>query len=428
MSFTKDRSFYMSVRWDGYRADTGSYSSSGLILKNLRTRTGESNPHYREQIRAQQNATTPMTGIHDSINLTRGEAVCVHKNINSSTDAGYYRSWAKGDLISAQLADWSLGITEGEANNRALIAFLKHVRQAQVQFSAPTFLGELRETIKMIRSPAKGLRDLADSWLKKQPRDIFRDRHTKKGSQRYHAWKQNLSSTWLEQAFGWQPLVNDINSAFRTYSGLRDRKEQVPVSGFGIDKKPFPSRTFSNQQQALPGNITYLWNSVASEECFIKYHGMVTREVDGSLVNKLEPFGFTFDEWIPTAWELLPWSFLIDYFSNIGDVITCGVANRASLAWVNRSRSFIQRQQRQGGFSLELTRAKFAPGKFISGFGTPVTMLSQRRTVRRDRGVSVGSPTLSFEIPGIPAQWANMTALFAQATSQVHPQNRPKHR
>jgi hypothetical protein len=428
MSFTKDRSFSISVRHDSYRADTDQYFNGGVILRCLRTRVGDSNPHYREQIRDQQNATTNMTGIHDSIELTRGSARIYHKSISSSTDSSIYQSWAKGDLILAQLADWSLGLTEGEANNRALIAFLKHVRQKQVEFSAPTFLGELKETIKMIRSPAKGLRDLASSWLGKQPKHVFRDRHTKNGAKRYHAWKQNLSSTWLEQAFGWQPLISDINSAFRTYTGLRDRKEQVPVSGFGIDKRPFPARTFSNQQQALAANITYLWNSVATEECFIKYHGMVTRQVDGSLVNKLEPFGFTLDEWIPTAWELLPWSFLIDYFSNIGDVITCGVANRASLAWVNRSRSYIQRQSRVGWYSDSLTRNKFAPGKYIRGSGTNVTMLSQRRTVRRDRGYAVGSPTLSFELPGLPAQWANMTALFAQTTNDVHPQRRPKHR
>jgi hypothetical protein len=428
MSVTKNRSFQMSVRWDGFRADTGAYNGSNITRLITRTRTGESNPHWREQVRDQQNATTNMTGIFDTLELVRGNCFVVHKNINSSTDSTQYRSWAKGDLISAQLCDWGYTVTENTANNRALIAYLKNVREAQVAFSAPTFLGELAETLRMIRSPAKGLRDLANSWLKKQPRDIFRDRHTKGGAKRYHAWKQNLSSTWLEQAFGWQPLVNDINSAFKTYTGLRDRKDQVPVSGFGIEAKPYAPRTLSNQTTALTTNMKYSYNTVARESCFVKYSGMVTRRVDGSLVSKLEPFGFDFDEFFPTAWELLPWSFLIDYFSNIGDVITCGVANRSSIAWTNRSRVIFQNQDASGYYNKELTAAGFAPGKLLYHNGTNVSYKAQRRTVQRDRGVSVGYPTLSFEVPGLPTQWANMTALFAQANSQVHPQRRPKHR
>jgi hypothetical protein len=379
-------------------------------------------------VRDQQNATTNMTGIFDSIELSRGEIVVLHKNINSSVDDTIYRSWVKGDLITAQLADWTYTITENVADNRALIAFLKNVRAAQVSFSSPTFLGEMRETLKMIRSPAKGLRDLANSWLKNQPRDIFRDRHSKGGSKKYHAWKKNLSSAWLEQAFGWQPLVNDINNAFKTYKGLRDRKDQVPVSGYGIEAKQFAARTLSYQTQPYNPNIKYKWNQVATESCFVKYSGMVVRNVDGSLTSKLEPFGFTFDEFVPTAWELLPWSFLIDYFSNIGDVITAGVADRSSLAWTNRSRVILQKQIRSGWFDKDLTSNSFPPGKYISSYGDRTLMKSERRTVKRDRGAAVGSPTLSFELPGIPTQWANMTALFAQANSQVHPQRRPKHR
>jgi hypothetical protein len=151
---------------------------------------------------------------------------------------------------------------------------------------------------------------------------------------------------------------------------------------------------------------------------------MVVRQVDGSLLGKLEPFGFTFDEWLPTAWELLPWSWLIDYFSNVGDVITCGVADRSSLAWTNRSRVISQKQVRTGWYNEPLTKQSFAPGKYISGYGTIAGFKANRRTVRRDRGYAIGSPTLSFELPGLPTQWANMTAVFAQVTNQVHPQRR----
>jgi hypothetical protein len=234
-------------------------------------------------------------------------------------------------------------------------------------------------------------------------------------------WQKNLSSLWLEQAFGWQPFISDINSAFKTFRGLRDSKPQRPVSGFGVEEINVPSKSYVNTGHPVFGGwIEYLVNRTAKERAFVKYSGMVNCSTYGSPVDALEPFGFTIDSWAPTLWELLPWSFLIDYFTNIGDVISAGTVSRSRLAWSRRTQVTYQLIEMLARGRPEYVKQNLGT-YFISTEQPDVRGKYVRRMTNRQPTTSLGIPTLSFEIPGLPTQWANMTALFASATA-IHPQ------
>jgi hypothetical protein len=335
---------------------------------------------------------------------------------------------ANGDVGQyGNTIDWVPQISTSVADNRALIAYLKHVRSTVSTFGGPVFLGELREAFSMIRHPAMGLRNLANSWINrvskaKRPRGP-------KGPVN-HEWKKNLSSMWLEQAFGWQPLISDINDAFKTFRGLRDSKPQKPVSGFGIEEIEVPSRSYVDSVFSVYnfGNwMYYLVNRTSKERAFVKYSGMVNCQTYGSPVDALEPFGFTIDSWAPTAWELLPWSFLIDYFTNIGDVISAGTVSRSNLAWSRKTVVTYQMSDMVAKGQAAAIRDWFNSNvgpDYLTTCEIPDTHSNvMRRATQRLVHTPLGIPTLSFEIPGLPTQWANMTALFASANA-VHPQRR----
>lgn len=422
MPYTKDRS--ITVATPTYHAhDASGYNPTGFFLLNnniklTRSRTGENNLYWRQQVRDQQNATTPMQGTYDTYESLYGEAVTTVKNRNVPADKTLYFHRVRGDIarrLSTQLIDWSPTVSMSDAKNDALIKFLKKVRQVQTSFSAPTFIGELGEALHMIRHPAQGLRNIAGSWLDKVKRIK---------NQRPKNWKKNLSGAWLEQAFGWQPLISDINSAYETYRGLVDSNKQVPVTGFGIREKYVSNRSSQyNSANVGPNSTFYRYNQRGTEKAFARYRGMVVRDVEATIHSKLQRFGFNAEEFFPTAWELLPWSFLIDYFSNIGDVIQSEVACKGTVAWVNVSTVTSQTIEIGGSHSKTDTAGAFPT--YVSSWGDGVASKLVRRAVTRSVNVSLGDPYLAFRLPGSPYQWANMLALFTQCSKSLYPQRRP---
>jgi len=419
---TKDRSIYASTRWIGYtnwRSPNIVNVGGGQLLLS-RTRTGDAVKGWKTLIRKQQNATSGMTGTFDSFDFSRAIVNWEYKFLDFDQDPPppglkFYHK-AIGFPISISPIS-NPGIGTGVALNRALIAFLKHARAVQSEFSSPIFLGELKETLQMIRRPAMGLRNILNGYMT--------DLRKQKKSKTPKEWKKNLSSTWLEHSFGWTPLASDLQEGYKAYSGLAARKdgEQKLVSGIGIEEVDVPSQSFTIPTfvGGGPSGIKSVQTLVTKDKAFFKYRGMIVRRVDVTLRDKLSRVGFNPEEFVPTVWELLPWSFLIDYFSNIGDVLTANAFNRADLGWSASTsvRSRITRGSVSPDYDwLRNTKKKW----FVSISGDPCTFTYERRFVTRSASASIGFPTLALELPGKPAQFANMLALFSQAYA-LHPQH-----
>jgi hypothetical protein len=305
------------------------------------------------------------------------------------------------------------------AYNRGLVNYLKHVRSVQVAFSAPTFLGELAETIHMIRHPAQGLRNLLDDYVGAVKR---------RKRARPNKWKKDLSSMWLEYSFGWVPLLHDIKDAAEAYHRATEKvREQVPVTAYGIHETRQDNWCYAGPALSLSGHAAcppLYYVAEAKNKAVVRFRGMVKRQVDATPWGNKELFGFTPSEFLPTAWELLPWSFLVDYFSNIGDIVTASVADRSSVAWTNVSTVVFQSTEIDSSVMPVKDARFYGWGCATATGGKPSTAKMVRRTVQRSTPNDIGFPKLEFELPGRPAQWANMTALFAQVSSGIHPQRR----
>jgi hypothetical protein len=269
----------------------------------------------------------------------------------------------------------------------------------------------------MIRNPAAGLRRLLDNYVKHTK--VLRLKNPKH-------WQEHLSSAWLEGTFGWQPLVNDIENAYKAYKSFVERHndEQVFVRGIGIEEKPVPSQNSSSTGSCPAGAsdvISALRTYRGSEKAFVKYYGMVVRQVDVTTRDRLARIGFDWSEFVPTAWELCPWSFLVDYFTNIGDVVEASAFTRSLLSWA--ANDTVTSQKIEGLFSIDKKATASAYGAYFRLVeGEPVSFVAERRVVNRKAGAIIPSPSLDFEIPGNPFQYANMLALFAQA-NVVHQQS-----
>lgn len=119
-----------------------------------------------------------------------------------------------------------------------------------------------------------------------------------------HAFADNV----LEYQFGWAPLVSDISSAVNL---LANGFSPGQVVGRGASFSP--RRDNSNTPSSLPN---YTFRGIASENqrCFCRFGATV--RIDNPTLALASALGITD---VPGAiWERVPWSFVVDYFVNVG--------------------------------------------------------------------------------------------------------------
>jgi hypothetical protein len=123
-------------------------------------------------------------------------------------------------------------------------------------------------------------------------------------------------------------------------------------------------------------------------------------------------FGFSPEQFLPTAWELLPYSFLIDYFTNIGDIIYGWSTLTADLAWCNRtSRKWFERTVI---CNSDLSFAKTLIPDMTVVTGTPSKSVVTKTSVSRAEYNGTLIPDFTFELPSFGSlRWLNIAALIA---------------
>lgn len=118
---------------------------------------------------------------------------------------------------------------------------------------------------------------------------------------------------WLEFSFGWSPLVGDISSAMDV---LVNREPKFRVYGGGKDV----SSTRVHQTWS-PGTQYYSWTTETSSFDIYTKQGcrLVVSNPNLALANQL---GLVNPAVV--VWELIPFSFLIDWFANVESVLSQG--------------------------------------------------------------------------------------------------------
>lgn len=404
----------------------GSWASS-LAVSLTRTRTGSAVSNWRHKIATDQSATSGLSAVWESGTDTVGKAKVDYfgRLGNPSIHTGY-EILAAGDLrrtgSTVTRGPKVPSISTTFADNMASAKFYRKLRQQSVQWSGPTFIGELREAMRMIRRPASALYQSSWKYLDsagKQIRRLPRDK-----------WDKRLSGLWLEYSFGWIPLIKDTEDAIKALDRLltSNTKKSVIVGSFS-DKRDTSNTLPANERyESFPqfGSLFMSWvptHSVLLEQCIVRYKAKVVHEPVMTKWDNYALFGFTPSELVPAAWELLPWSFLVDYFANVGDVLQSWVTEAPKVAFVNKT---VLRSTKYYGVlvpdagesrkrnSIHCTQAAF------SNVISP-SWDYQRKEVSRSAASGVPLPRLQFKFNLGLGQQANIAALLAQATS-LHPQ------
>lgn len=140
----------------------------------------------------------------------------------------------------------------------------------------------------------------------------------------------------------------------------------------------------------------------------ITYRGAVYSRVDTSAdtssVLKVAPL-----DWVPTAYELMPHSWLLDYFTTLGDVINAVVtAQRLRYVFCNRTvRHWLQHDIK---LSPRMNYKSIYPHQIKWEVYNPGRLVVRKKHMSRNPVGSVPIPSLTFSGPLSTAKVANLTA------------------
>lgn len=439
---TRSRTYPMVARptWSGFQYNskggvggTESWSLTGgstpMAFTNFVT-LGSNNRDWRRLIAEGASATTSLNGRKAVLHLSPGffdaSAVQVGQPPASTVGAKvwYYGS---GNFFQGLNFPGVPGGVSLATLNQAKGAFLQRAQQVHTKLKGMTVAGEFGKTLSMIKQSAIALRyreitryldalqkerkRMSPRYLKKpksQSWDEFLRKHKRKV----------ISETWLEYSYGWKPLISDIRDGAKAVSEIANQTvhpldEMVSVS---ISNSSQLSRV-ADQFTSGPVVLNYTKLLINKETC--KFYGKVYVTIPNAYQPPDQLLGFSVQEFVPTVWELIPYSFLVDYFTNIGDLLSAYSYGTSSVRWVT--------QTTVNDYSFKVVDPQFVWPSWSGIYrketelGVPGSAEWVVNVVTRAPYIpSDLYPSFRFEVPGMGStKWLNIAALARTHSSLI---------
>lgn len=386
-------------RDDGSVYDQTQEFASGNI-EGRATRLGTSLTGWREKIARGENATTAFTGLKQRVEV---EETCDYDAKEMLTGGWYvlhtYRTSNGGIPWVIPTHPFS-NADIAAIGNQALAKFLKRFRSRTTAFQGLVFGGELRETLRMLRSPLKGIVQTLESY--------FTAVYQRNGRYKKRDRIKRSSDLWLEYSFGLGPLVSDLRDAVKAYNAIGTMDPREVISAYSEQ-----DTVAISEINGGPAGGIGPWIDLQTDSFICRVRYMAGLKIDLDMPpsdQELMRFGLTTQHIAAALWELTPWSFLFDYFSNIGDVIEAGFTDTSRMTWGCKTvridgHRLITRRLDETKFYKQ-----YRPGSTVSWNPGIIRLFS--KSIERS---SIGSlvPDLAFEVPGLGVKWLNMAALTA---------------
>jgi len=286
---------------------------------------------------------------------------------------------------------------------------------------AGVFLGEAGEALKMVADRGQKLFLGLSNYLSFTSGNALKSKFVKRGKVQKKALMQYLSENWLEYSFGWSPLVKDIEDAQKAYNDVlgktNGRMERIYCYANDNSYTSFPEAP----TRVSVGNVRYVRTKWTTGGCKVRYIIFLRYEAQGHSgpFYGAEEFGLIRSEFVPTVWELIPWSFCVDYFTNIGDLLAAQSTCQSNVQFVVKT--VIRYALSYGLMQVDdgYMRSLYPDSSRYQWTGRPGNSLWTRRTVVRSSQGNLYYPELTVSVPTRPLQWLNLAALaVVRATSE----------
>lgn len=402
---------YANDPYFGAIYDNKTESQQGTFTQS-NTFSGYKLPNWRDLVRQGQGATTPASGV---MYFGQGQYYYAHakfRRISPPAGAGgYWGTEAFGipNYTSVFSGDPTPNASVvAEAENLCIRKFLDRAREAQASLRGES-VAEVTKTIKGILNPFQGIRKLTVDYLS----DL---RKVKRRVKDRRARRKILSDSYLEWTFGITPLANDVGSLLANAAMQHPALQVISANG----SVPFAASTFG--WNPFPGGafLTSLGQIRSVSNYTMRIKGAVrTGAVLGNLP-QYQNLGLQVSEILPTAWAVIPYSFVVDYFLNVGSVIDALTFRYQDLSWGNVTR----RRTVDYDFSLGTLTPNHSPSisKIESMYEHGGAAKFKKVTFSRSALLpSDLLPTLRFNVPLREKPWVNIAAILTSNLRGLHP-------
>jgi hypothetical protein len=415
---------------------TTTYWTSGALSQVLDTKVGVQDPKWKEKIASGVDATNPYTRVIFPLKAKQQQMPVNMKWVGkvqawNPTRLVPYPTYLVGhyaqDLVGTA---YGLGsdVSHPEIDTLSKLAFLAKIKQAQSEFNAPVFIGELKETIGMLRHPLKGfiksthryrkrvkrLRDaLKRSRLHAARSRLSRDLKRELLIEHANRFQSSLEKAFLQWTYGVAPLINDVKALLDLPAMMGEAQEVVRLSvtipkQYGVRR--FMERTTFNSGVFLNG-IKTQWTD-AEYKCQFRGALRIRSDPPNGVGRMREITATNLREFVPTVYELLPFSFIADYFSTLGDVVNGLFTCTEDLVYCSNTKTV---RTMNLGIFVPL------PGTQYPTSWPWIPAAAQLRGLRLNRSkanLSVGLRDLRFTMPDL-GQLIN-TAVLSASLLRVH--------
>jgi len=404
---------------------TTSSTTEYVSVSNTDTFSGVDNPFHKAQIKAEVSATTPSSGTVTEVeSWPILDAVVEAMHGSGPTYQTFFRSfigyptrWTPGIFTGTNVDTATLNQVTARVNSQ----FLEKAKSAISSFQSGQDIVELHQTIESIIHPLSSLRKHVETYFLnlKKIKGKYKSVRTLAGRNRSLA--KALSDTYLEWTFGWNPLAADISQGIVDIG--RTRFDATPVESFA------KGTYFGQETDYVNTNLDHCFivgHQKVTSEYSIRLKGQVNAYYNGTPPTLLQELQLLPEDFAPTVWNVLPYSFVIDYFLNIGDIIDAYSFPSAALRWCNRSTRDITKYEIALTQSRKLLDQSFPPALGYTVLQSGMSPASTRVSVKSFTRSAISAldlvPPLVIHIPPLSAKpWVNMAALIAGSKKLVVP-------